>query len=105
MPAARWEVDDKALTATLLDSRVGEHLRTAAQAGADYARTLAPVLTGRYRESLVALNSRQEGDEWVGGFGSDHWGWHWVEFGSVNNAPHRVLSNAARAVADRVEEL
>ena len=63
------------------------------------------MLRGTYRDSLVVLDVRTEGDHLVAGFGSDAPHWHWVEFGSINNSPHRVLGDAAEAVADSVEHL
>lgn len=99
----KWEVDEKALEEMLRQDGVGGYLRTAASAGLEYARSISPVVTGRYQDSLRLVEVRTEDGELVAGVGTDHWSWHWVEFGSVNNQPHRVLSQAATYVADHVE--
>jgi hypothetical protein len=102
---AQFVVDPKAVDAMLAQPSVGDHLRQVAEAGAAYARNIAPVYSGRYRDSIEALPSRQEGGEWVGAFGTDWFTWHFVEYGSAKNQPHRVLGQAAVHVADQVTEL
>ena len=101
--AARWEVDEKGLAETLRGPGVGAHLTTIARTGVDKARASAPVRTGSYRDSLVVLEARTEGDHLVAGFGSDSWHWHFVEFGTATNHPYRILGDTAEAVADRVD--
>ena len=105
MAVKRWEVDEAAVTKMLQEPSVASHLLKVAQAGLDKARTAAPSHTGRYRDSLRLTDPRVEDDVLKVGFGSDHWTWHFVEYGSVNNSPHRTLAQAASAVADRVELL
>jgi hypothetical protein len=103
--AAKFLVDPKGVDAMLAQPGVGEHLAEVARVGADYARSVAPVLSGRYRDSIEAYPSRLEDGQWVGSFGAELFTWHWVEFGSVKNPPYRVLSQAAQAVADRADLL
>lgn len=101
--AAKWEVDDKGVAQTLRDPGVAAHLTSLARIAVDKARSAAPVRTGGYRDSLAVLDVRTEGDQLIGGFGSDSYLWHWVEFGTATNPPHRVLGAAVEAVADKVE--
>ena len=103
MAVTKWEVVEKGVAETLRQSGVAAHLTSAARAAADNARANAPVDTGAYRDSFEVLDVRTEGDHLVGGLGTDIDYWYFLEFGTVNNPPFRVLGGAAEAVADRVE--
>lgn len=61
----------------------------AAEAIVNRAEQIAPVTTGDYRASL--------GTDGTKAGSSDPFA-HLIEFGSLNNAPHRVLSRAASDV-------
>lgn len=99
----KFVVDDKALAEMLRQTSVGEFLNEVARTGVEYARSMAPVLTGDYQASLDVFALSVEDGAVTAHFGTDSPIWHFVEFGSANNAPHRVLSSAAQAVASRVE--
>lgn len=92
-------VNDKGVQEMLRQPAMGAILAKAGEQGAAYARTIAPERSGRYKASLRALTPSVGPDGvLVGGFGSDAFNWHFVEFGTVNQAPQRVLTNAAMAV-------
>lgn len=101
----RWEVDEGAVAKMLAEPTVASYLLERARMGVDKARANAPVLSGRYRDSLGVGSPRVEDDVLVVPFGSDSPRWHFVEFGTASNAAHRVLGNAAETVADKVEHL
>jgi HK97 gp10 family phage protein len=98
-----WKVDDKELAAALRQSSVGDFLRAKAEEGVHAARDLAPVRTGRYRDSFHVVTPRVQGDLLVGGFGTSAWYWHFVEFGTWHTRAHRVLSRAGEQISSRVE--
>jgi hypothetical protein len=94
-----WEVNDKGVTELTKQEGVAALLRQLSQQGVEVARSLAPVFTGNYRDSIVAIEPAVNEDGVLqGGFGSDSSLWHFVEFGSPWSDPHRVLANAAIAV-------
>jgi len=71
-----------------------------AKAGLARAQSTAPVRSGEYRSSLVAgVTEGPDGPR--ASIGSTSFKWHWVEFGSVNNRPHRVLTEMGRALSNR----
>jgi hypothetical protein len=98
----KWEPQPKGITKTLQEPGVAEHLKRQAQAGVVRAQASAPVLTGEYRSSIIVTDARIEGEDLIVSFGSTDEKWHWMEFGSVNNFPHRVLTKAVQEVADRI---
>jgi HK97 gp10 family phage protein len=101
--AKPWEVDDRALAQLMLDPGIGKYLEEAAEVALEMARSLAPVRTGEYRDSLVVERAHIENGELVVGFGSTSSHWHFVEFGSAKNSPYAVLRTAADAVVDRLD--
>jgi hypothetical protein len=66
--------------------------------GQEYARSIAPVHTGRYRDSIqgtvVVGRSRMIGR--VGAQDQKAW---WIEFGAKNNPKERVLGRALDRIA------
>lgn len=78
------------------DSHVERVLHRQAEKGADIARTLAPVDTGRYRDSIVADGPNLEATDFKA---------HWIEWGTLRRRAHATLRTAARRVADRVVDL
>jgi hypothetical protein len=100
-----WEVNPKGVHELLAQPGVTAYLRARAEEGLVFARTLAPVKTGRYRDSLHVTQFTNSQGEQVVAFGSSSFAWHFVEYGSPHSPPRRVLSNAAFHVADRVELL
>jgi HK97 gp10 family phage protein len=98
-----WKVDDDALSASLRQSTVGAFLEQKAAQGVEAARGLAPVRTGRYRDSLHVVPARVEGDHLMAGIGTDSWYWHFVEFGTWHNPVERVLTRAGESVSERLE--
>lgn len=68
------------------------------------ARRSAPVTTGDYRDSLASGPADLTVDGWEAQVGSSDPFWHLVEFGSVNNPPYRVLSNAVTAAGLEFED-
>lgn len=106
MAVKSWTVDKKGVEAVGRDPNVGQYLRRQAEQGLAMAQSLAPVRTGAYRDSLVLVEPfTDEAGRLVAGFGSTSSVWHLVEFGTANNGPYRVLSNAAMAVGGRLELL
>jgi hypothetical protein len=105
MAVQKWEVVGAGIAEMLRQASVAAHLNTTALAALDYAKGEAPVLTGAYRDSLSVLDVRTEGDSLVAGVGTDIEYWGYLEFGTINNPPFRVLGSAAEAVSDRVEHL
>lgn len=99
----RWEVDDKAVAAALRQPSVVSFLRDKAAEGVHLAREIAPVQSGRYRDSLIVVTPRVQGDVLMGGFGTNVWYWHFVEFGTWHTPAHRVLSRAGEQISSRVE--
>lgn len=100
MAKASWEVNDKAVDEMLRQPGMAAHLRQLSEVGLAFAQSIAPVRTGRYRDSLVVVEPRvNEAGVLESGFGSDSPYWHLVEFGSPWNIPRRVLAQAALAVA------
>jgi hypothetical protein len=79
-------------------SECRSYLYRVAQAALNDAYAAAPVLSGHYRDSLFA--SIIEGDSPKAQLASSSSFWHWVEFGSINNDPHRVLSAAVQGQVD-----
>lgn len=100
-----WVVDEEGCAAVAQDPGVTAHLRQLAEMAVAYAQGLAPVVTGRYRDSLHVIEGTDDQGRHLVGFGSNSFAWHFVEYGSAHNQPHRVLANAAMAVADRVDLL
>lgn len=68
-----------------------------AQAIADEARAIAPVYSGRYRRSIVAISS---GFQVV--VAAKDWKSHLVEWGSVNRPAKAVLRRAVAAAGYRL---
>jgi len=101
--AGKWEINEKGKAEMLAQPSVTAFLRTLAQVAVDNARSLAPVYSGAYRDSLVTFERPGPGGTPVVGFGTDSPIWHLVEFGGPHNPPHRVLANAAMAIGYRVE--
>lgn len=89
----------------ILDADAGRKIANSAEAKAFIdarledclaeAQRTAPVDTGEYRDSLGITPAAERPDGTVAGeLWSDSWYWHLVEYGSVNNPPHRVLEHA-----------
>lgn len=83
-------VAEMAVQTAGIDAEVAVVRRLAAEAGANQARSLAPVLTGTLRESIVA-------DE--DGFGSDVDYAAFVEYGTSDTAPQPYMGPAGDYVA------
>jgi HK97 gp10 family phage protein len=97
---AQWEVSDQGVAQLMNGPEVAALLRQMGQQGAEAARALAPVRSGNYRDSLVALEpALNEAGQLQGGFGTDSSIWHLVEFGTAHSPPHRVLANAYMTVS------
>jgi hypothetical protein len=81
------------------DGGVRRELRDRAEEAADIARSSAPRLSGRYEESIgvetEGSTARLQTTSRIG---------HIIEWGSIHNAAHATLRNAASEVADRFEE-
>ncbi len=101
--AVKFEINEKGKAEMLAQPSVTAFLRTLAQAAVEQARSLAPVDTGTYRDSLTTFERPGPGGTTVVGFGTASPIWHLVEFGGPHNAPHRVLAAALQAVSSRVE--
>lgn len=66
-----------------------------AQAALAEAQRIAPVVTGAYRDSLGITPATEGADGTVTAeLWSDSWYWHFVEYGTATNPPHRVLETA-----------
>lgn len=65
---------------------------------AQRVETMAAGLTHsrRFRAGLQVVGPVHTGHGWEAAVGTTYWGAHLVEFGSINNAPQRALTNAAR---------
>jgi hypothetical protein len=72
--------------------------RKAAERAAETARSLAPVDSGDYRDS-IHVQPEPDGATLY----TDDFAGHLIEWGSRNNRSYRVLSNAALANASKVD--
>jgi hypothetical protein len=97
MPDLKVTVDEKAVHQSLQDPRLVAAMRGVAQVGLQAAQSLAPVRTGRYRDSFFVYERQEEDGTPVAGMGTNLRYWHFIEFGSAHNAPQRVIANAALA--------
>ena len=67
---------------------------TAERALAEMQR-IAPVDSGDYRDSLGMTPASERPDGTVAAeLWSDSWYWHFIEFGTIHNPPHRVFERA-----------
>jgi hypothetical protein len=88
------------------DPKLGVLVGALARQGASAARSSAPSgPTGQYKGSIVVGSPRMGLEGMTCAFGSEDWGWHFVEFGSINNRPYRVLERAARSLGVRYQSL
>lgn len=92
-----WEVDEKGMAEMLRQDGVTKLLAEVAAQAVEVARSLAPVWSGDYLESLGVVPMQIIDGKVVAGFGSSSWRWHFVEYGSTHNVPLAVLRNAALA--------
>lgn len=102
---ATFELDPPGVLDLLNDLPARAYVESLAKKGAAEAKRLAPVQTGTYRDSLGSTPAETTPTGAKATFYSDDWGWHFVEFGSANNAPYRVLTRAAMSIGARFEEM
>jgi hypothetical protein len=70
-------------------------LNVRARGAAMYARTIAPVASGDYRNSIGVEGTTLVATDFKA---------HWVEWGTVLHRAHATLRTAARRFADRLRE-
>lgn len=102
---ATFTLDPRGLLDMLNDSLARAYVEQLAKKGAEEATRIAPVLTGDYKDSIMSTPAETTPNGAKATFGSSDSGWHFVEFGSINNPPHRVLRRAAQAIGVRFEEM
>lgn len=87
--------DAPRLLARTVDMR--RFLAAIAEEAADDARRLAPVASGRLRDSIASAAQAGPGgmEGLVGAGGDDAWYWHFIEFGTSRRAAAPYLRPAA----------
>lgn len=74
---------------------VQDELKRRAEALAEYARSIAPVKTGEYRDSIAVVPT-PEGSGWR--VEATDYKAVWIEFGTVDEPEKRVLGRAAQHI-------
>lgn len=68
------------------------------------AKAIAPVETGRYKESIESAVGFDERAKIIGRLYSKDWKAHWVEFGTIKEPAHAPLRRAMNSIGLRVVE-
>jgi len=73
-------------------------LQGIAREALNYAYAAAPDRSGEYKASLFATGREGEDKEPTGRLQSSSWHWHFVEYGTINSQPYRVLTESVSKV-------
>lgn len=79
-------------------------LESIVAAAAIAARAIAPVETGKYKESINTSVGYDERAVVIGRLYSEDWKAHWIEFGTIKELAHAPLRRAMNSIGLRVVE-
>lgn len=98
----RYEEDPLAEQKLATWSGLIPELEYRVQAAADAARVIAPVESGKYKESIssdVGFDSRAK---IIGRLFSKDWKAHWIEFGTIKEPAHATLRRAMERLGYKI---
>jgi hypothetical protein len=93
------EIYDDAAEKSTNTAEARAYLGRLADDGATYARSIAPVLTGAYRDTIDSSVEHADTPEATVSAGTAYW--RYLEYGSIHNRPFRVLTNALIYMTDK----